>query len=86
MANSPTSNNPGELGYTTISQRTMDYLIEEGPGRDDFVRFWRLMAEAVRDHPSAFAAEWMNEPMTIRRKQVGFQHSPTTNILQAGKS
>ena len=49
----------------------MDYLIEEGPGRDDFVRFWRLMAEAVREHPSAFAAEWMNEPMTIRRKQAG---------------
>ena len=65
------SNNPGELGYTTISQRTMDYLIEDGPGRDDFVRFWRLMAEEVKDHPSAFAAEWMNEPMTIRRKQAG---------------
>jgi len=64
------SGNPGELGFTTISQRTMDYLVDEGPGRQDFVRFWRLMAEAVRDHPSAFAAEWMNEPMTIRRKQA----------------
>ena len=66
------SGNPGELGFTTISQRTMDYLVDEGPGRQDFVRFWRLMAEAVRDHPSAFAAEWMNEPMTIRRKQARF--------------
>ena len=25
------------------------------------------MAEAVKDHPSAFAFELMNEPMTIRR-------------------
>ena len=42
-------------------------MIDEGPGRDDFVRFWTLVAEAVVDHPSAFAAELMNEPMTIRR-------------------
>ena len=64
------SNNPGELGFTTISQKTMDYLVHDGPGRQDFVRFWKLMAEAVKDHPSAFAAELMNEPMTIRRKQA----------------
>ena len=66
----PDSGNPGELGFTTISQRTMDYLVFDGPGRQDFVRFWRLMAEAVQDHPSAFAMEWMNEPMTIRRTQA----------------
>ena len=42
------SGNPAELGFTTISQKTMDYMIMEGPGRKDFVRFWRLMAEAVK--------------------------------------
>eukprot|EP00294_Goniomonas_avonlea_P006034 CAMPEP_0114564094 /NCGR_PEP_ID=MMETSP0114-20121206/13500_1 /TAXON_ID=31324 /ORGANISM="Goniomonas sp, Strain m" /LENGTH=451 /DNA_ID=CAMNT_0001750065 /DNA_START=33 /DNA_END=1388 /DNA_ORIENTATION=+ len=65
--NSP---NPGALGYTTISQETMHYLVKDGPGRADFVRFWELLAVAVRDHPSAFAAELMNEPMTIRRREM----------------
>ncbi len=65
--NSP---NPGALGYTTISQKTMDYMVKPGQGRDDFVRFWKLVAEAVVDHPSAFAAELMNEPMTIRRRDM----------------
>eukprot|EP00039_Didymoeca_costata_P033021 m.40313 g.40313 ORF g.40313 m.40313 type:complete len:453 (+) comp9652_c0_seq1:178-1536(+) len=64
------SDNPGQLGYTKISQATMDYLVEEGPGRDAFVRYWRLMAEAVVNHPSAFAAELMNEPMSIRRRDM----------------
>ena len=32
------------------------------------MRYWRLVAEAVVDHPSAFAFELMNEPMSIRRK------------------
>lgn len=45
----------------------MDYILEKGEGRDNFVRFWRLVAEAVKDHPSAFAAELMNEPMSIKR-------------------
>jgi len=63
--NSP---NPGGLGFTHINQKTMDYMLEPGTGRDDFVRYWRLMAEAVKDHPSAFAAELTNEPMSIRRK------------------
>merc|ERR1719333_518164 len=62
------SGNPGGLGFTHISQETMDYLLRPGEGRDYFVRYWRLIAEAVRDHPSAFAAELMNEPMSIRRK------------------
>lgn len=65
--NSP---NPGGLGYTTISQKTMNYMVEPGPGRDDFVRYWSLMAEAVREHPSAFAAELMNEPMSINRRDM----------------
>lgn len=65
--NSP---NPGGLGYTAISQKTMDAVVLPGQGRDDFVRFWKLVAEAVKDHPSAFAAELMNEPMTIRRKAM----------------
>ena len=64
------SNNPPELGFTSISQQTMDYMVFDGPGRQDFVRFWKLMAEAVVDHPSAFAAELMNEPITIRRKDA----------------
>lgn len=64
------SGNPGGLGYTTINQKTMDYVVESGPGRDDFVRFWRLVAEAVVDHPSAFGAELMNEPMSIRRRDM----------------
>jgi len=62
--NSP---NPGGLGYTTIAQKAMDYMVLPGAGRDTFVDFWRLVAEAVVDHPSAIAAELMNEPMTIRR-------------------
>jgi len=61
------SGNPGGLGFTTISQKTMDYILAPGPGRDSFVRFWKLMAEAVKSHPSAFAAELMNEPISIRR-------------------
>lgn len=61
------SGNPGKLGFTTISQKTMDYILKKGEGRDYFVRFWRLVAEAVIEHPSAFAAELMNEPMSINR-------------------
>lgn len=62
------SGNPGGLGFTDISQKTMDYILKPGQGRVEFVRFWRLVAQAVKDHPSAFAAELMNEPMSIRRK------------------
>ena len=39
----------------------MEYIVQKGPGRDYFVRFWRLMAEVVQSHPSAIAAELMNE-------------------------
>lgn len=59
--------NPGQLGYTSLAQSTMDYLINPGPGRAYFVRYWRLLAEAVVSHPSAAFAELMNEPMTIWR-------------------
>ena len=62
--------NPGALGYTTLAQATMDYLIEPGPGRAAFVRYWRLLAEAVVAHPSAIAAELMIEPMTLSRTQA----------------
>merc|ERR1711968_37793 len=48
--------NPGGIGFTTIQQASMDFMTTPGPGRADFVRFWRLVAEAVVDHPSAFAA------------------------------
>jgi len=64
------SGNQVELGFTSISQQTMDYLLQEGPGRDDFVRFWKLLAKEVKDHPSAFGAELMNEPITIRRREA----------------
>jgi hypothetical protein len=64
------SDNPPNLGFTSISQKTMDYLVFDGPGRQDFVRYWRLLAEAVKYHPSAFAAELMNEPITIQRKHA----------------
>ena len=62
--------NPGALGYTKIQQDTMAYMVKKGPGRDEFVRYWKLMADAVVDHPSAFAAELMNEPMTIHRSDM----------------
>ena len=65
--NSP---NPGGLGFSTISQQTMDYILKPGEGRDAFVRFWQLLALEVVDHPSAFAAELMNEPMSIERKHM----------------
>jgi hypothetical protein len=60
--------NPPALGFTTINQKTMDYMVQPGEGRDLFIRFWRLMAETVQDHPSAFAAELTNEPVSIRRR------------------
>ena len=61
------SNNPAGLGYTDIAQRVMNYVLSPGVGRDYFVRFWKLIAEAVVVHPSASLAELMNEPMSIRR-------------------
>ena len=48
-------------------QATMDYMINDGPGRAAFVRYWELLAQAVAQHPSAIACELMNEPMTIQR-------------------
>jgi hypothetical protein len=65
--NSP---NPGGLGYTTVNQGTMDYMLEEGPGRDDFVRYWRLLAGEAARHPTAYAAELANEPMSVRRTHM----------------
>jgi hypothetical protein len=60
--------NPGSLGFTKISQRTLRYIFSEGPGRTAFVRYWKLLAEAVKRHPSAVACELMNEPMFIGRQ------------------
>lgn len=64
------SGNPSGLAFTSVSQKTMKYVLSEGPGRDAFVRYWRLMAEAVKYHPSAFACELMNEPMSIDRGRM----------------
>jgi hypothetical protein len=65
--NSP---NPAALGWSRISQRTMDYIMSPGEGRDAFVDFWRLLAREVSGHASAVAAELMNEPMTIHRARM----------------
>jgi hypothetical protein len=61
------SGNPPGNGFTKIAQTTLDFMYKAGEGRDNFMRYWRLMAEAVKEHPSAFAFELMNEPITIRR-------------------
>ena len=56
--------------YTTIAQKTILHMLTEGEGREDFVRYWRLMAQAVTSHPSAVAAELDNEPMSIERDKM----------------
>ena len=60
--------NPAATGFTTIAQKNMDFIIHDGPGRKAFVRFWTLMANAIKQHPSAFALELMNEPASINRR------------------
>ena len=75
--------NPAGLGYTKISQKTMDYMIQPGDGRDSFVKFWTLMAKAVAEHPSAIAVEPMNEPMTIYRKHAFNTWRATTEAVTA---
>jgi len=62
--------NPGQTGFTTMAQAAMTYMVEEGAGRDAFVRYWKLMAQAVRGHQSAVACELANEPMTIKRDKM----------------
>jgi len=59
-----------QLGLSRISQATMDYVVAPGAGRDAFVRYWRLLAQQVAAHPSAVAAELMNEPITWRRREA----------------
>ena len=46
--NSP---NPGGLGWTEIAQAQINYMIDDGPGREDFVRYWLLMAREVSGRP-----------------------------------
>ena len=58
--------NPTLSLATTHSARSNTFTA--GPGRDDFVRYWSLIAKAVKSHPSAFGAELMNEPMSLRRR------------------
>jgi len=77
------SGNPGGLGYTTISQGTMNYILKPGKGRDQFVRYWRLMAEAVKDHPSVSMFELMNEPMSIRRRWMFDTWKACTDAITA---
>eukprot|EP00939_MAST-03C_sp_MAST-3C-sp1_P003308 g3308.t1 len=60
--------NPPATGYTEIAQKTMNYVLGPGEGRDAFVRYWTLLANEIKSHPSAFAVEPMNEPMSIHRR------------------
>ncbi len=60
--------NPAGLGFTTISQATNSFIFNEG--KHYFVNFWRLMAEAVKNHPSASLMEFSNEPMFIYRYEM----------------
>ncbi len=60
--------NPGGLGFTTISQATNAFIFNEG--KHYFVNYWRLMAEAVKNHPSASLMEFSNEPMYIYRAEM----------------
>jgi len=62
--------NPPGTGFTELAQETINYMVSQGAGRDAFVRFWKLMAEAVASHPSAIAAELINEPMCIKRNDM----------------
>lgn len=59
--------NNNALGFTSLAQATMDYLLKDGPGRRKFVRYWGLLAEAVADCPAVIGMELMNEPISIRR-------------------
>ena len=43
-------------------------LLAAGPGRTAFARFWGLLAKEAAAHPSAFAAELMNEPVRQPRR------------------
>jgi len=60
------ANHPA-VGFSTLAQETMGYLLREGKGRDAFVRYWRLLAEAVADYPAAVGFELINEPMSLER-------------------
>jgi len=59
--------NNNALGFTSLAQATMDYLLKDGPGRQKFVRYWELLAEAVADFPAVIGMELMNEPISLRR-------------------
>jgi len=42
-------------------------MLTPGEGRDSFVKFWKLMAQAVVSHPSASFFELDNEPFSFER-------------------
>lgn len=44
-------------------------MLTPGEGRDSFVKFWKLMAQAVVSHPSASFFELDNEPFSFERKK-----------------
>jgi len=59
--------NQPNLAFSKLGQYAMNYIQKQGAGREAFVKYMRLVAESVVDHPSVFAIEPMNEPMSIKR-------------------
>ena len=72
-------NNPA-LGWSESAQATMDFVIQEGPGRDAFARFWGLVATAVADCPAVIGMELFNEPMTIKRYCAAEPNPPNPHL------
>ena len=56
------------IGFTNISQITLDYLFTNG--RKYFVNYWKLIANEIKHHPSAYGLELMNEPMYLNRNNM----------------
>jgi hypothetical protein len=48
----------------------MNYLFRKEEGRSKYVRYVRLLAEAVKDKPAAFGIETFNEPPSIDRPDM----------------
>jgi len=61
--------NNNAVGFTTLAQGTMDYMLYDDAGKAAFANFWGGIAAAVADYPAAIGVELMNEPMTIHRPQ-----------------
>mmetsp|Transcript_4606 Transcript_4606/g.8785 ORF Transcript_4606/g.8785 Transcript_4606/m.8785 type:complete len:348 (-) Transcript_4606:20-1063(-) len=58
------------LGFTWSAQETMNFLFRKPEGRAKYVRYVRLLAEAVKGKPAAFGIETFNEPPSIDRPDM----------------